>query len=97
MKPATELTNMARRYLELARAERFRYNQEVERALRTYGDHGSLISGVVRDHFPPCVKDRLRQLCASYNLLVDRSLECWRQDRRRLSTWRRLRDEIMQG
>ena len=30
--------------------------------LQKYGDHGSLISGCVRDHFPPVVKDELRQL-----------------------------------
>lgn len=29
---------------------------------RQFGDHGPLISGCVRDHFPPAVKDRLRRL-----------------------------------
>ena len=33
-------------------------------AMDRYGDHGSLISGVMRDHFPPHVKDRLRHLAA---------------------------------
>lgn len=27
-----------------------------------YGSHGPLVSGVVREHFPPSVKDRLRKL-----------------------------------
>jgi hypothetical protein len=34
-------------------------------ACRRYGDHGALISGCVRDHFPDAVKDNLRALAQS--------------------------------
>lgn len=53
--PAAELFAMAcassREHSALAR-----------RALTEYGDHGPLISGCVRDHFPEWVKDGLRAL-----------------------------------
>lgn len=39
---------------ELAEVTRYAYE--------TYGDHGPLISGAVRDHFPADIKDRLRFL-----------------------------------
>lgn len=36
--------------------------QERARALREHGDHGPEISGSVRDHFPPAVRELLRRL-----------------------------------
>lgn len=38
------------------------YDREATDALHAFGDHGSLISGCVRDHFPEGIKDRLRHL-----------------------------------
>jgi hypothetical protein len=42
-----------------------------KRALANYGDHGSLISGCVRDHFPNRVKDALRTLASSVTRFSD--------------------------
>ena len=44
-------------------------------ALEAYGAHGPQISGVVRDHFPPHVKDELRYLARKVTELSD---EAWR-------------------
>ena len=38
------------------------YAHAFDAALAKYGDHGPLVSGVVRDHFPKAVKDELRML-----------------------------------
>lgn len=38
------------------------HSSEADRALANYGSHGAQISGCVRDHFPPVIKDRLRSL-----------------------------------
>ena len=38
------------------------WDDVVNLAAKQYGNHGSLISGVYRDHFPDDVKDRLRFL-----------------------------------
>ena len=66
------------------------YHQMVARALEAYGDHGSLVSGVVRDHFPIEVQASLRELISRVNREHDRSLVHWRAARRTLITWRRL-------
>lgn len=43
----------------------------VRRASNTYGEHGSLVSGVYRDHFPGEVKDRLRFLAHGQTMVAD--------------------------
>lgn len=43
----------------------------VERAVALFGDHGSLISGCYRDHFPPPVKNRLRFLAHGRTMAKD--------------------------
>jgi hypothetical protein len=62
------------------RAEHFRnqhneientYHQLVKLACDTFGDHGPLVSGIVHDHFPQDVKDRLRFLSTARNLTGD--------------------------
>jgi len=42
-------------------------------ALETYGDHGSTISGVVRDHFPEHIKTMLRDLAHMVTDYSDRA------------------------
>jgi ribosomal protein S16 len=39
-----------------------RHNRLAANALNRYGTQGAQISGCVRDHFPDCIKDRLRTL-----------------------------------
>lgn len=41
------------------------HDQLAGESLDQFGDHGSLIAGVVRNHFPAEVKDRLRELARS--------------------------------
>ena len=38
------------------------HSQLASKSLAEFGDQGSQISGVVRDHFPADVKDKLREL-----------------------------------
>ena len=47
------------------------WNSTVNLAIEIYGDRGSLISGVYRDHFPEDVKQRLRFLNSGKNLASD--------------------------
>lgn len=56
-----------------------------------HGDHGPLISGVIRDHFPDADKDALRGLCRAMNAKAE---EAWaaRPPRVRVATMRRLFD-----
>lgn len=44
-------------------------------ALQTYGDHGPLISGCVRDHFPMFTKDYLRSLARNVGILSNAAYE----------------------
>jgi hypothetical protein len=48
-------------FARACRASRL-HSSEARRAFANYGDHGALISGCVRDHFPETIKDRLRAL-----------------------------------
>jgi len=50
---------------DLARKLKDEWDDVVSLAAKEYGDHGSLISGVYRDHFPDDVKDRLRFLAST--------------------------------
>ena len=53
----------AARYFSILREEVAKeHGTLVRKALERYGDHGPLIAGVVRDHFPKKVKDTLRHL-----------------------------------
>jgi hypothetical protein len=47
------------------------YRDLVAYACDAYGDHGPLVSGVVHDHFPVHVKNRLRFLSRAKNLTSD--------------------------
>lgn len=44
-------------------------------ALARYGDHGALISGCTRDHFPELIKDQLRALSRQCGYWNDRARE----------------------
>lgn len=66
------------------------YGRLVSAALDTYGDHGTLISGCVQDHFPEVVKDTLRTLAYRASKEFSRSLTHWYAAGRRSSTWRKV-------
>lgn len=57
-------------------------------ALDTYGNHGSYISGIVRDHFPVETKDTLRSLARRLDREASRSLAHWRAAGRTTRVWR---------
>jgi len=61
-------------------------------AATEYGDHGPLISGVVRDHFPLHVKTALRLLARRAGDRLERSRERWRAAGRKRATWFRAKD-----
>ena len=58
-------------FTDLAQRMDREWDDTVNLAIGTYGNHGPLISGVYRDHFPDDVKDRLRFLSHGKNLAVD--------------------------
>jgi hypothetical protein len=47
------------------------YDDLVKYACETYGDYGPLVSGIVHDHFPTRIKDRLRFLSTAKNMVSD--------------------------
>lgn len=63
-------------------------------ALCVYGHEGSLISGIVRDHFPVETKDTLRSLTIRYSREERRSMAHWQASGRRLATWRNERTRL---
>lgn len=71
------------------------YLAAVKDTLAIYGDgSGVLISGIVRDHFPKPVKDRLRLLAHYATEQSDLSASHWQAAGRRLATWRRMREDV---
>ena len=58
-------------FADLASKMDAEWNATVSLAVEAYGDQGSLISGVYRDHFPDDVKQRLRFLAHGKNLAAD--------------------------
>lgn len=49
-------------YFEVAAAVSRAHRDKLNAALNEYGNHGPLVSGVGRDHFPEDVKEELRSL-----------------------------------
>jgi len=58
-------------FAELASELENECNATVDMAVQTYGNQGSLISGVYRDHFPTNLKDRLRFLSHGKTMAQD--------------------------
>lgn len=73
------------------------YYAMVRDAEQTYGSHGPLISGIVRDHFPVEVKDTLRETISRANRERDRGWVHWRAAGRKVETWRRLLAQLENG
>lgn len=58
-------------FSSLAQRLQREWDAVVELAIQTYGNQGSLVSGVYRDHFPNNVKDRLRFLAHGSTMARD--------------------------
>jgi hypothetical protein len=86
---------IAEQQMILAYAHSRAHRDLSEQALLVYGDHGSPISGVVRDHFPEFVKNELRSLSLRVARLLDESRVSWSKARKHLRTWIRLKDAII--
>ena len=86
---------IAEQQMILAYAHSRAHRDLAKLALSVYGDHGSPISGVVRDHFPEFVKNELRSLSLSVARLLDESKVSWSKARKQLKTWIRLKDAII--
>lgn len=69
------------------------YNDLVNKSLAKYGDHGPLISGVIRDHFPEETKNVLRRVNHDYNEFDDKGFAA-RPPRVQISTMRQLREAV---
>jgi hypothetical protein len=63
---------------------------------RQYGDHGPLIAGCHRDHFPSIVKDSLRLRAREITSALDHASDCWRLSGKRMHTFRRVLDRYRQ-
>lgn len=66
----------------------------VQLARARYGDHGALISGVYRAHFPDAVKDELRVLARKATALRDAAAAEWRKTGRTQDSFRALLREV---
>jgi hypothetical protein len=62
----------------------------VRDAFQQYGDQGSLISGIEREHWPEELKDRLRTNAREIGQAVADAYKCWRKAGRRVHTLRRI-------
>lgn len=58
-------------YFEVSAAVSRTHRDLMNYALQTYGDHGSTISAIGRDHFPDEVKNELRSLAKEINVQSD--------------------------
>lgn len=65
----------AQAMFESACAASRKHSDVAQAALKEYGDHGPLISGCVRDHFPEEIKNELRELARSVNRFHKLALE----------------------
>lgn len=83
------LVRAARVHLRNAYACSRAHSNLAQWAEAKFGDHGALISGVVRDHFPPQVKAALRALAHRVGTELDDSRNAWWSACRRHSTWMR--------
>jgi hypothetical protein len=67
---------------------RVRYAAATSRAFMEHGDgNGTLIAGVLRDHFPDTTKNTLRTYAHSIGACADWSALYWRAAGRHHSTW----------
>jgi hypothetical protein len=62
-------------------------------AYRLYGDHGPLISGCERAHWPEPAKDALRENARDIADTLDRARDEWRAARKRQHTWLRTMEQ----
>jgi hypothetical protein len=53
-------------------------HKDIRSAEQTYGDHGPLISGGLRDHWPAGEKDRIRFHWQARNRAADASMAHWK-------------------
>lgn len=63
----------AARWFESACAYSREHDRLAAGCLRRFGDHGPLISGCVREHFPAAYKDKLRALARSVSEHSDKA------------------------
>lgn len=60
----------------------------VRKAEADYGNHGSLIAGGLREHWPTSTKDRIRFHAHASDWAADVSMAHWQAGGRRSHTWR---------
>jgi hypothetical protein len=65
-----ELQTAAELFAKACAASRA-HSRLVARAEKQYGDHGPVISGIQREHFPDAVKDQLRTLARDVTRYLD--------------------------
>lgn len=63
------------------------YADAVGNALLAYGDHGVLVAGIVRAHFPELIKAQLRFLSTAKTVTLDAALAHWLATGRRKVTF----------
>lgn len=65
----------AQSLFELSCAASRKHSDVAQAAIEKYGDHGPLISGCVRDHFPEEIKEELRELAQEVHRLRNLALD----------------------
>lgn len=79
----------AREHFESACRHSRAHSEKASKALKQWGEHGALISGCVRDHFPEDVKNELRSHAQAVTRYSDFAYSA-RPKRVRLDTMRHL-------
>lgn len=87
-----QLVNDAKQKMILAYAHSRAHSNLAKLAFKRYGEQGSSIAGVVRDHFPKPMKDRLRTISRKVGELLSESLGDWRCAGKHRATWMKLKD-----
>jgi hypothetical protein len=76
--------------LEGAKALRVARANFLRSAFKNHGDHGAVISGSERAHFPEEVKHMLRVNAHAIGNAMDAALAAWKASGKRLPTFRRV-------
>ena len=64
-------------------------------AAKLYGEDSTWVSGGLQEHWPPMVKDAIRELAHKFGPLVDESLRLWTKVAgARRTTWLRQKEQF---
>lgn len=91
----TALEHIAYVMLRSAHSRFRQHARDIRAAFLIYGDHGPVVSGCVRSHFPEAIKDTLRKRFRTAHEDLEISLAYWKLAGRRTRTWHIVADKAL--